>query len=262
LSSALALLFDLDETLVVDEAAIVASFRYTAVLAAEAHARLDAPELAATARRRARELWHSAPHYAWARAVGIASGEALWGRLEGDGEVAELRAWAPEYRAATWRDALADQDVDDPGLAHSLALRFAAERRSRMWTYPDAAPVLTALAERHPLALVTNGMSCLQREKLAASGLEECFRAVIVSGDLGVGKPDPAVFAAALEALGAPAEGAVMIGDSLKRDIDGALGAGLRAVWINRLGVDGRRPGVPEIRTLDELPALLSGLPA
>jgi phosphoserine phosphatase len=261
LSGAPALLFDLDETLVVDEAAAMASFRYTAVLAAEAHARLDAPELAVAVRRCARERFRAAPWYPWAKSIGIASGEVLWGRMVGD-ELDELRAFAPAYRRGAWEDALAAQDVDDPSLAHSLALRFPAERRSRMRSYPDAAPVLEALAARHPLALVTNGMSDLQREKLAASGFGACFGAVIVSGELGVAKPDPAVFAAALEALDAPADGATMIGDSVGRDIEGALAAGLRPVWVNRNGVDGGIDGVPAIRTLAELPALLSRRPA
>ena len=212
MSAAPPLLFDLDETLVVDEVAVVASFRSCAVLAAEAHHRLDAHALAAAARRCARARFHAAPWYPWAKAIGIASGEVLWGRLEG-AELEAVRAFAPAYRRGTWEDALAAQDVEDPLLAGSLATRFAAERRSRMWTYPDAEPVVAALAERHPLALVTNGMSDLQREKLAASGLERYFGAVVVSGELGVGKPDPAVFAAALDALGAPARGAVMIGD-------------------------------------------------
>ena len=113
---------------------------------------------------------------------------------------------------------------------------------------------LDALAG-HPMAVVTNGAACLQREKLAASGLADRFGAVVVSGEVGVGKPDAAVFRVALERLGA--DEAVMIGDSLDRDIDGALAAGLGAVWINRFGTRGGRDGVPEIASLAELPALL-----
>jgi hypothetical protein len=49
-----------------------------------------------------------------------------------------------------------------------------------------------------------------------------------------------------------------MVGDSLARDIDGALDAGLDAVWINRFGQPGPgRDGVPEIASLTELPAAL-----
>jgi putative hydrolase of the HAD superfamily len=133
LTAAPALLFDLDETLVVDEAALVASFRATAALGSEARSEIDAPRFAEAVRRLARELWHTAPEYPWAKAIGIASGEALWGRLEGEGpELAALREWAPGYRQAAWEAGLTSQGVDDPVLASALARRFADERRSRM----------------------------------------------------------------------------------------------------------------------------------
>ena len=115
--------------------------------------------------------------------------------------------------------------------------------------------MLDALAGR-PMALLTNGAACLQREKLTASGLAARFDAVVVSADVGVGKPDPSVFRHTLSLLGAD-EG-VMIGDSLERDIDGALAAGLGAVWIDRFGAGGVGPdGVPRITTLGELPGVL-----
>ena len=70
-------------------------------------------------------------------------------------------------------------------------------------------------ARRLRLALVTNGASCLQREKFAASGLADRFDAVVVSGELRTAKPDPAVYAHALDAVGARPGDAVMVGDSL-----------------------------------------------
>ena len=112
------------------------------------------------------------------------------------------------------------------------------------------------------MALVTNGAACLQREKLAASGLGRYFEAVVISADLGVAKPDPSVFQHALSALGVDSGDAVMIGDSISKDVDGALAAGLGAVWVNRGGCSA--PSTPanliEISTLSELPDALGGL--
>jgi putative hydrolase of the HAD superfamily len=106
---------------------------------------------------------------------------------------------------------------------------------------------------------VTNGASCLQREKLAASGLSAAFDAVVVSAELGIGKPDGSVFRRALSALGCESAGATMVGDSLARDIDGARAAGLGAVWINRAGEPrpADRPDLVEITTLAGLAATL-----
>jgi putative hydrolase of the HAD superfamily len=243
-----ALLFDLDDTLVLEEPAAVAAFEATA----RAVPGVDSARLAVTARSHARTLWYAAPTHPFCRAIGISSWEGLWCRFEGDGEeLAALRAWAPAYRREAWAHALADQGIDDPALATELGERFAAERRARHHTFEDVPAALDALAGR-PMALVTNGASCLQREKLAASGLGARFGAVVVSGDLGIGKPDGAIFQHALALLGAD-EG-VMVGDSLDRDIDGALAAGLDAIWINRFAQAGPgRAGVREITSLAEL---------
>ena len=126
--------------------------------------------------------------------------------------------------------------MQDDELAAELGERFGEERRARHETFEDAAPVLDALRGDYRLALVTNGASCLQREKFEASGLADRFDAVVVSGELRSAKPDPSVYACALEAVGARAGDAVMVGDSLTNDVDGAVAAGLRAVWLNRSG--------------------------
>ena len=49
-------------------------------------------------------------------------------------------------------------------------------------------------------------------------------------------KPEPAIFVHALSQLGVDADRAVMIGDSLERDVDGAAAVGIRGIWLNRAG--------------------------
>jgi putative hydrolase of the HAD superfamily len=252
-----AVLLDLDDTLIVEEAAAAASFATTAAIAAKRHA-VDPAALAIDARARAREVWRAAPTFPYCERIGISSWEALWCRFEGDaGELPALRRWAPEYRREAWRRALADHGIEDGPLADELAECFAAERRARHETFADAAPALDALAGRYSLAVVTNGASCLQREKLAASGLVARFDAVIVGGDVGVAKPDRVIFERALQAVGAEAGEAVMVGNNLEKDVDGATAAGMRAIWVNRGGEPGP-PDVLAVRDLGELPALLS----
>jgi putative hydrolase of the HAD superfamily len=245
-----ALLFDLDDTLVLEEPAAVAAFEATARSAPG----VDAARLALDVRTHARARWRAAPTHAYCARIGFASSEGLWSRFEGAGpEMRALREWAPEYRRGAWAGALAEQGVDDPELADELGERFGVERRARHHTFADVEAALDAIDR--PIALVTNGASCLQREKLAASGLAARFGAVVVSGDLGVGKPDAPVFRRALDLLGA--RDAVMIGDSLARDVDGALAIGLGAIWINRFGAEGARDGVREIASLAELAGAL-----
>jgi putative hydrolase of the HAD superfamily len=255
-----ALLFDLDDTLVVEEPAAVAAFQATAQFAST-HRDLDAALLATSARTRARELWYATPAHPYCRRVGISSWEGLWCRFEGEEpDMKWLRDWSPTYRGETWRMALADVGVDDPELARELGARFGMERRARHGTFAEADTVLAQLSRDYDLALVTNGASCLQREKLAASGLANYFSAVVISAEFGVAKPDPAIFRHTLKLL--DCDGAVMVGDSIRRDIEGATAAGLRAIWVNRSGADKPEdaPQIAEITTLADLPHVLRSL--
>lgn len=255
-----ALLFDLDETLMVEEPAAAASFAATAQLAATRYGAIDPAGLAAAARSRARELWYTAPTHDYCMRTGISSWEGLWCRFAGEGPAEKsLHAWSPTYRREAWRLALVDQGVDDACLAEKLAERFGVERRARHEVFGDAVGALELLKGSHAMAVVTNGAACLQREKLAVSGLGDYFETVVVSADLGIAKPDAAVFEYALSQLGVTSDQAVMVGDSIAKDIDGALRAGLEAVWVNRnmSSPPPNRLDLAEIATLSELPALI-----
>jgi beta-phosphoglucomutase-like phosphatase (HAD superfamily) len=84
------------------------------------------------------------------------------------------------------------------------------------------------------MAIVTNNSVAEQIEKLSALDIARYFDTIVISEDVGVIKPDPKIFAFALERLGAKAHEAVMVGDSLANDIAGAINAGIAPVWLNR----------------------------
>lgn len=97
---------------------------------------------------------------------------------------------------------------------------------------PTAEPVVRALA---PVVAVTNGFAAVQRPRVAASGLEECFSAVYISEEIGVAKPAPAFFGRVLDDLGeADPARCLMIGDSLSSDVAGGNAAGMDTVWFDR----------------------------
>ncbi len=81
-------------------------------------------------------------------------------------------------------------------------------------------------------AVVSNGAGDTQRRKLAAAGLAGVADAVVVSGEVGCRKPDPAIFRLALDRLGATAADAWFVGDHPVLDMDGARRAGLTTVWM------------------------------
>ncbi len=113
-----------------------------------------------------------------------------------------------------------------------------ALRRSHQRLMPRAREVIEKLSKNFQLALLTNGAPDLQNEKIEASGLRNFFSAIFISGEHGVGKPKPAIFKKLLDQLDVTANEALMIGNSLERDIAGAHAAGIRSVWIQVPGAE------------------------
>lgn len=97
----------------------------------------------------------------------------------------------------------------------------------------DAIRVLEELrGEDFALGILTNGSVQAQESKIAHLGLDSRVDAVIVSEAIGVKKPDARAFEAVLEALETDAEDAVCVGDHPVNDVQGALDAGLAAIWM------------------------------
>lgn len=118
-------------------------------------------------------------------------------------------------------------------------------------------PVLQALAGRHRLGVVSNFYGNLEAV-CASSGLAPFFGVMADSHRVGAEKPDPALFRAALDALGAAPETTLYVGNSLHRDCEGARRAGLSFVWITREGGGSEaHAAAPVAAALSEFPQLL-----
>lgn len=251
--------FDLDETLIPDSAATQGALRATAALAITRG--IDAETLARATWLRAGDAWARSPFQDYFQEFGISAGECLWGRFIGeDPRLRPIGAWAVQYQLGCWSAALSDLGASDDVLAATLTERYRSERRARHdWLFPESRAILDELRPRYPLALITNGAPDIQRDKLAGSGLETYFPVVQVSVEAGYGKPNPAIFARALDTLDVAPEDAVMVGDNPARDILGANRAGIRAIWIRRENQPVTHGAQPDatITSLSELPGLL-----
>jgi putative hydrolase of the HAD superfamily len=82
------------------------------------------------------------------------------------------------------------------------------------------------------LAVITNGGSSSQRDKLQTLGIVDLFDAIVISEELGAKKPDPRIFRAALERLNLAAAECVFIGDNPEKDVRGASLAGIHVIWF------------------------------
>jgi len=109
-----------------------------------------------------------------------------------------------------------------------IAARFIAEALA---TLAQNRLILETLGRRYQLGIVSNFYGNLQAV-CAQARMDDLFDVIIDSHRLGIEKPDPAIFHAALKPLGTSPETTLFIGDSLRRDREGARRMGMGFVWI------------------------------
>lgn len=161
--------------------------------------------------------------------------------------------------------------VPDEEQARVVRAAYNARLVELIELFDGALETLAALRERYRTVIVTNGPAWLQRAKLDRFGLAAHVDHVVVSGELGVHKPDPAIFHHACALAGVPPHEAVHVGDSLVTDVAGALAAGCAAVWLRPHGyrVPPAEPATPdatishvtELRGLQGLQGIAADLP-
>lgn len=98
--------------------------------------------------------------------------------------------------------------------------------------YPCTEKTLKKLAEKYKLALISNTMSDQPREMLEETGLANLFEIIICSRDLGIRKPNPAIFKHVMAEVGVLPGETVHVGDSVEADMEGASASGITPVWI------------------------------
>lgn len=156
-----------------------------------------------------------------------------------------------EQRRARTREFLA-LDLDDE-VADDIFANYLSRYEAGWSLFDDAVPALRrARSAGLSVAIFTNGDDNQQRHKLRVLGLDKEVDLLIASSTLPAGKPDPRAFNGALDKIGIRADEALMIGNSLDKDVQGALRVGIDAVLVDRrreaLGVD-----VARVTSLDEL---------
>lgn len=122
--------------------------------------------------------------------------------------------------------------------------------------FEGAQKVLAYLQEKYTLHIISNGFKETTLTKMDLSGLNPYFTNVIISEDVGVNKPDKAVFEYALNKAQAAKAESIMIGDSLEADIYGAQNFGMRAIFFNPLNKEQPADVPHQITHLEELISL------
>jgi FMN phosphatase YigB (HAD superfamily) len=145
----------------------------------------------------------------------------------------------------------------DRARGHRVASRFLS---GMSFAFARNRPVLEALSERYRLGVVSNFYGNLEAA-CESSGLGRLFGVMADSQRVGAEKPEPAIFQAALTALQAAPETTVVVGDSLRRDYEGARRSGMGFIWIAPEDVQATERNGAENRSVlasvTELPDLL-----
>ncbi|HVQ31478.1 MAG TPA: YjjG family noncanonical pyrimidine nucleotidase [Vicinamibacteria bacterium] len=122
----------------------------------------------------------------------------------------------------------------DPRRAARLGENFLDHLSARGDRLPGCRTVLSRLAKRFRLGVVTNGIDRVQRARLRASRLGSFFESVVTSEGCGFAKPDPRILHVALDELGVAPRHAVYVGDDAAVDGQAAARAGVAFYWIDR----------------------------
>lgn len=254
-------LLDLDDTILSDDLATDRAFKATSKHAAS-KVGIDQQALIAAIHASSRKIWQAGPFPDWLHGIGTSEIEGLRARFDGDDQHwGTMRGWGPNFRHQSWMNALESLGVGDSNLAAELDAMFERERAITNPWCSGGEEALKRLASRYRLGMVTNGIPDVQRTKINNTGIEKYFDAIVISGELAVGKPEPAIYQHALDLLDASVEETIMVGDSFSRDVLGSQAFGMRAVWIS-MGRQQPENGDPwmTVETLAELPDLLRAL--
>lgn len=201
-------LFDLDDTLHDDTSSYRAAARGVAETIAGEY-RVDAAALAAAYERGVSAFWSSLTAEHLTQAIG-------------------------DQRERMWHAALQAVGVDDAALARRAAAAYGAARTGALELSPGALDVLGALRARGcKLGLVTNGFAATHHDKIDRLGLRAAMDAFFIADEVGMVKPDPALFRHACRVLGSEPARSAMVGDRYARDIVGAHEAGLFTVLLD-----------------------------
>ena len=162
--------------------------------------------------------------------------------------------WSDPQRHREWRQKIRDarreivalafaemsargESIPSGDVQRRLADRFSDYRNENLQLFPDAHAVIDSLrVQGVKLALITNGASEHQREKIARFELENRFDHIQIEGELGFGKPEPRAYLHAMKTLGVEAHETWMVGDNLEWEVIAPQKLGIYAIWYDPHG--------------------------
>ncbi len=177
--------------------------------------------------------------------------EILWDRYHKGLISADELKWKRMWRT------LLDFKIGDEALAKDISAKFLEILPTKKILFPHTKEILIYLKKKnYTLHLITNGFEKTQWSKLNNSGLGEFFTHVITSEASNSLKPKKEIFDYAMDMANASLPESIMIGDNPEVDIQGAMNAGMDAVFVNHINATTALDPTYTVYHLKELEAI------
>ncbi len=164
------------------------------------------------------------PRRKWERRLGMRPGALE--KLVFEGEVSQQAMLGHATSGDIWQSVATTLGLSQVDRKALTADFFAGDGFDR-----DLVAFIAGLRPDVKTALISNAWAGA-RDFLQASLPLDAFDLMIISAEVGLAKPDPAIYRLALERLGVPAEAAVLV-DDMPRNLEGAAAVGMRPVLFN-----------------------------
>jgi len=182
----------------------------------------------------------------------VSINKALWVRVEA-GELTPN-----DVRLVRFEDLFERAGIDAD--ARSVADDYITGLGAHGDLYPGARELLEELSSEATLALVSNGIGVVVRDKVARLDLDRYFDAIVVSGEIGVAKPHTGFFDIAFAQLDQPDKATtLMIGDNLASDIRGGINYSIDTCWYAPTSAEASVTPTYRVEHLSEIPAVARG---
>ncbi|MBP8790485.1 MAG: YjjG family noncanonical pyrimidine nucleotidase [Breznakibacter sp.] len=152
---------------------------------------------------------------------------------------------------------LAAAGCADVELAKKFGQDYLTISPTKTALLPHAIDVLNYLKAQYKLYIISNGFNEVQHRKIELCGIKEYFAKIYISDLLGIHKPNRDFFDYMIKSSNAKKKECLVIGDSLEADIEGALNAGIDAIFYNSRAIVHEKENILEISSLVELKNLL-----
>ncbi|CAN5394617.1 YjjG family noncanonical pyrimidine nucleotidase [soil metagenome] len=174
--------------------------------------------------------------------------QRLWGLY------AENQVGKNVVRLHRFQHTFQDFSIHDIEISSVLADAFIERTPKKQHLIEGAKLLLEHLYGKYKLAIITNGFRESQHTKMELSGLSKYFDQVYISEEVGIHKPDPAIFYHAAEKSGAASTSdCMMVGDTYQTDVMGAIAAGMHAIHYSPESIQDHPAPVITVKKLEDI---------